>query len=81
MNQINGVSLYPNPATTKVNITAGDVIKAITISTIEGHQLYTKTGGDKLSEIIPITLLPAGLYQVTVITDKSTSNSLLYKTG
>jgi hypothetical protein len=80
MNPSNDVSLYPNPATTKVNITAKDAIRAISIFTMSGEEVLSKAGAQRQSETLVISLLPAGLYQVRVLAGEITSSTLLYKT-
>lgn len=79
MNSVNDVSLYPNPATTKVSITAKDAIKAISILTMTGEEVFSKAGTHKQSETVPIGILPSGLYQVRVLAGEITASALLYK--
>lgn len=79
MDFINSVSISPNPATFKVNITAPGCIKNIKIFTLAGEQVMTRTGSNNTSETIVIGLLPKGLYNVRVITDNTVCNTLLYK--
>lgn len=81
MNLTNAVSLYPNPATTKVNVSAKESIKAITIFAITGEEVLKRKVDNKQSEIIPVGLLPKGLYSVRVTTASTTCNTLLYITG
>jgi len=81
MNLTNAVLLYPNPATTKVNVTAAESIKEISILTIAGKRVLNVRVDNKPSETVPIALLPKGLYNVRVTTGSSTCNNLLYITG
>src|SRR4029453_7256800 len=61
MNSVNNdVALFPNPASTKVNITAKDAIKAITILTMTGEEVFSKAGTHRQSETVAIGILPAG---------------------
>jgi hypothetical protein len=76
---LTGVTLYPNPATTKVRVTARESIKTITILTLTGREVIRRLGCNKPDELIQIGLLPRGLYHVKVVTDKNVSNTLLYK--
>jgi hypothetical protein len=73
------VSLSPNPASNRISIVAPERIQAIKIFTIGGDEVMSKTGGNNSSATLIIGLLPKGLYNVRVITDNSTSNTLLYK--
>jgi hypothetical protein len=79
MDFVNNVSLSPNPATTRVSITAPERIQVIKIFTISGEEVMSKAGGNNLSATIIIGLLPKGLYNVRVITDNAVCNTLLYK--
>ncbi|MBL7739402.1 MAG: T9SS type A sorting domain-containing protein [Chitinophagaceae bacterium] len=81
MDPINELSLHPNPATTKVNVTAKRLIREISIMTITGREVLNRSGSNRFTETVPIGILPKGLYHVKVTTDSNTSQVLLYKTG
>ncbi|MEI9810182.1 MAG: T9SS type A sorting domain-containing protein [Bacteroidota bacterium] len=79
MDPISNVSLSPNPATTKINVTASERIKAIIILTITGEEVMNRPGDNNKFATVPIGILPNGLYNVKVVTDNGTSTTLLYK--
>ena len=59
------IALYPNPATTKAQITANDVISNVVIRSIQGKTVYQENGFNESMEI-NLTNLKSGLYIVTI---------------
>ena len=59
------ITLYPNPATTKVRITAIDVISSVVIRSIQGKTVYQENGFNKAMEINLINF-KSGIYIVTI---------------
>lgn len=59
------IALYPNPATTKAQITANDVISNVVIRSIQGKTVYQANGFSKSMEIT-LTDFKSGLYIVTI---------------
>ncbi|MDR2009342.1 MAG: T9SS type A sorting domain-containing protein [Bacteroidales bacterium] len=67
------IEVYPNPAKEQLKISIADNLKIITveISDVQGQLLNTiKLNNDKT--IVNISSLPAGIYFVKIVTDKTT---------
>lgn len=60
-----GVSVYPNPASTFVNIEAGSEIKSIKLNDASGKLIVNKKS-DSLQEKLNIEHLPKGVYILTI---------------
>ena len=61
----NEISLYPNPAHDKLNITSTGIIREVTIGDLLGQVLFNRTyDQDKLE--VDISGLPVGVYYVKV---------------
>ena len=66
------ISIYPNPAQTKITITSSSVISSVTISNMVGQELVVNKYTDK-TVTIGLEQLPAGIYMVKV------NNAKVYK--
>lgn len=62
------VSMYPNPAKTKINISSVSGIESIKVFSIDGKQLFEKHNVNKKSELLNISDYENGLYIFTVVT-------------
>lgn len=64
--QVNEIaSIYPNPATTALNITAKEKITSIAISNVVGQQVFTQNFNTQNAHI-DIADLPKGVYIIKV---------------
>lgn len=59
------VDVYPNPAEDSIRVESKTTILSVSLSNLTGQQLYT-AGVDALSAGINLSLLPAGVYVLTV---------------
>jgi hypothetical protein len=70
--KVTGVKVYPNPASSSVNISFTDVINSVSISDISGKVVY-KAEVNSTFHNIPSLNLNNGLYFVNVITSQGTA--------
>lgn len=62
-----GLSIYPNPITTRVNIEASIPIKSIELYTINGQKIKRKDLLDQLYYSVDVSMLSLGIYIIKVI--------------
>jgi sugar lactone lactonase YvrE len=60
------VSIYPNPASTQVVVSAQAVMSSITITDMLGRQVLIQSIQNKPSETIDISALAAGIYSIHI---------------
>jgi len=71
------ISLYPNPATELINITAseGVEVRSITLYSALGQRIMDVEGANS----IDVSLLPSGVYYMTIETDHGSVNKTLVR--
>ncbi|WP_139957416.1 T9SS type A sorting domain-containing protein [Flavicella sediminum] len=76
-NELSGVSVFPNPATDKVNVTApsGSEVSITNIAGVVVRQVQTSSD----NTVISTENLPSGIYIVTVVSEGKTAVSKLIK--
>lgn len=70
------ISLYPNPATTVINLRSDNAIHTISITDMQGRLVYTQQyapSDNILSKSIPVDALPKGIYNVAIQTAQNIS--------
>ena len=72
------LSIYPNPASDKVSIKAGSIIKTISLYDIQGRLLLTKQP-ESQEAAIDISAQPAGVYLLRIATDTGSVTQKLIK--
>ncbi len=69
---------YPNPARTHVSVHAGEMqIKSLYIYKLSGQMIRSEQGSLEQEQQISLTGIPAGLYILQVVTDRSIQNTKL----
>ena len=63
--QNSGISIYPNPATTSLTISAADVVRSISVTNLLGQAVYSRECNAQIVQA-DISALPAGVYFVRV---------------
>ncbi len=71
-NIITGINLFPNPASQNINIHSVYNIQQIKVIDILGNELINVTSSGNTQ--VDISLLPKGLYNFVITTDKGTGN-------
>ena len=65
---VEGLAIYPNPATTHVDIQAGSGIKRVLLHSLAGMLLMDEDGHGEATYRLDLTQLPQGTYLLTVET-------------
>ncbi len=60
------LSVYPNPATSVVNVEAADVIDSISIYSLGGGEVRSVKGGDTTTMTVDVDNLAPGVYYLKV---------------
>lgn len=63
------VALYPNPATTQVNVSVDNTIRTVNVVNAMGQVVMSQNGNNSNMVTVNTQNLPAGVYFVNVITD------------
>lgn len=78
-NNLDEISIYPNPTSEKLNLNLGDnKVKQITISTITGKQILVITNLTK-NETIDLSKLESGIYLINIQTNTKTITKKIIK--
>lgn len=76
--EANSFSVYPNPASSILNIESISKIKSISITDINGRIIF-ENKSDSLSTTINIEMLSSGMYMIQVKTDKGSTVQKIMK--
>ncbi len=76
---IEGLAIYPNPATTHMNIQAEGGIKRVLLHSLAGTLLMDEDGHDEATHRLDLTRLPQGTYLLTVETSAGVCTERIVK--
>ena len=76
---VNGLAIYPNPATTHVNIQAEGGIKRVLLHSLAGTLLMDEDGHGEATHRLDLTRLPQGTYLLTVETSAGVRTERIVK--